>query len=140
MLWQLAARRSQVTVNERVRVVLQFAEELGASPAYAQPLDIVRWLSRHIEWSGSTAATNHSYLRAWFNWLCVMGHRVDNPMIELPAPKYPDRVPHPVTDDDLIRLLTMPMRHRTRVMILLAALAGLRVAEISRVRGEDIDV
>jgi integrase/recombinase XerD len=69
-----------------------------------------------------------------------MDHRVDNPMIKLPAPKYPDRVPCPVTDDDLMRLLTTPMRHRTRVMIVLAALAGLRVAEISRVRGEDIDV
>jgi integrase/recombinase XerD len=69
-----------------------------------------------------------------------MDHRVDNPMIKLPAPEYPDRIPRPVTDDDLMRLLTAPMHHRTRVMILLAALAGLRVAEISRVRGEDIDV
>jgi integrase/recombinase XerD len=70
-----------------------------------------------------------------------MDHRVDNPMIKLPAPKDPDRVPRPFSDDDdLMRLLTTPMRHRTRVMILLATLAGLRVGEISRVRGEDIDI
>ncbi len=32
------------------------------------------------------------------------------------------------------------MHHRTRVKILLAALAGLRVHEIAKVRGEDVDI
>ncbi|WP_234897236.1 tyrosine-type recombinase/integrase [Mycolicibacterium vanbaalenii] len=61
-------------------------------------------------------------------------------MIKIASPRYPERVPRPVSDDDLIRLLCTPMHHRTRVMILLAALAGMRVAEISKVRGEDVDV
>lgn len=139
-LWQLAARRSEVTVNERVRVLTQFANESQTSIVAAKPIDLVRWLSRHTEWSASTAATYHSYLRAWFNWLCLMDHRDDNPMIKLASPKYPERVPRPVSDDGLIRLLTLRMHHRTRVMILLAALAGLRVSEVAKVRGEDIDL
>ncbi|WP_224133281.1 tyrosine-type recombinase/integrase [Mycobacterium avium] len=97
-------------------------------------------MNRHTEWSGATAATYHSYLRAWFKWLTIMDHRIDDPMVKLGAPRYPERVPRPVSDDDLVRLLLTPMHHRTRVMILLAALGGLRVAEISRVRGEDIDI
>lgn len=140
MLWQLSGRLAPVTVGERVRVIAQFAGEMNISPAWAQPIDIVKWLGRHTEWSGSTAATYNSYLRAWFGWLAVMDYRTDNPMVKVANPRYPDRVPRPVSDDDLIRLLATPMHHRTRVMIMLAALAGLRVAEIARVRGEDIDI
>lgn len=139
-LWQLAARRSDVTVSERVRVLSQFAAEIAKPAHTAQPIDVICWLGKHTEWSTSTAATYHSYLRAFFNWLMLMDHRVDNPMIKVAAPKYPERVPRPVSDDELVQLLTMRTHHRTRVMILLAALAGLRVSEIAAVRGEDIDM
>ncbi|MCG5431266.1 tyrosine-type recombinase/integrase [Mycobacterium sp. MYCO198283] len=68
-----------------------------------------------------------------------MDYRQDNPMVKVGAPRYPERVPRPVPDDEFIRLLTTRMHHRTRVMILLASLAGMRVSEIAKVRGEDID-
>jgi len=139
-LWQNAARRSERTISERIRVISQFAYELQSSPTTATPIEIVRWLASHADWSASTNATYHSYLRSWFSWLCLMDHRMDNPMLKLASPRYPDRVPRPVSDDGLIQLLTMRMHHRTRVMILLAALAGLRVSEIAHVRGDDIDV
>jgi hypothetical protein len=45
-----------------------------------------------------------------------------------------------MSDLGLRDLLEMPMHKRTRVMILLAALAGLRVHEIAKVRGEDVDI
>lgn len=139
-LWQLAARLSDRTVVERLRVVSAFTSETGVSPVTASAIELIRWLAMHTDWSASTAATYHSYMRSWFSWLQLMDHRLDNPMLKLSAPKYPDRVPRPVTDLGLTRLLTMRMHHRTRVMILLAALAGLRVAEIANVRGDDIDV
>lgn len=139
-LWQYAARRADATIMERVRVIALFAVEAGCSPVTARAADIIRWLGSHSEWSQSTVATYHSYLRAWFKWLIIMDHRTDNPMIKLGSPRYPDRVPRPVSDDDLVRLLTTAMHHRTRVMILLAALAGLRVHEIAKLRGEDIDL
>lgn len=140
MLWQLAARRAEVTVSERIRVIAQFKTETPSGALMATPIDIVRWMSKHTEWSASTAATYHSYLRAWFSWLCLMDYRGDNPMLKLAAPKYPERTPRPVSDDDLVRLLLSRMHHRTRVMVLLAALAGLRVSEVARVRGEDLDL
>ena len=140
-LWQTAARLSACTITERIRVITQFATEADCDPSTAQPVQIMRWLGRHTDdWSTSTAATYHSYLRSWFHWLTLMDHRTDNPMIKLGSPRYPERVPRPVPDDGLLRLLLTRMHHRTRVMILLAALAGLRVSEIARVRGEDIDL
>lgn len=141
MLWQLAARRSPKTVSERTRVIQQFLTEAEVGPHTAQPIDIVRWTAGHSEWSHSTAATYHAYLVAWHKWLTLEGHRPDNPMLKLKAPKAPDRTPRPVSDAGVITLLTMRgMHQRTRVMVMLAALAGLRVSEIARVRGEDLDL
>ncbi|ORB47948.1 integrase [Mycobacteroides saopaulense] len=140
-LWQMAARLKAVTIGERLRVIALFALEAGCNPATAQPIEVMRWLASHAaDWSESTAATYHSYLRAWFKWLVLMDHRIDNPMAKLGTPKYPDRIPRPVPDDGLARLLLTRMHHRTRVMILLASLGGLRVHEIAKFRGEDIDL
>ncbi|BBZ82740.1 integrase [Mycobacteroides abscessus] len=140
-LWQTAQRLRAVTIGERLRVIALFACEVACNPATAQPLEVMRWLASHAaDWSESTAATYHSYLRAWFKWLVLMDYRVDNPMVKLGSPKYPDRVPRPVPDDGLARLLCSRMHHRTRVMILLASLGGLRVHEIAKFRGEDIDL
>lgn len=139
-IWQYAERKSELTVSERVRVLVKFGDEMELQPADAQPIDIVRWLASHREWSASTTATYHSYLAAWFRWLQLMEHRVDNPMIKVGKSRYPDREPHPVSDNGLMRLLVTRMHFRTRVMVLLACLAGMRVFEIAKVRGEDIDL
>jgi integrase/recombinase XerD len=56
------------------------------------------------------------------------------------TPRRPERTPRPIADSDLIALLNVRMHQRTKAMILLAALAGFRVAEIANVRGEDIDL
>lgn len=101
----------------------------------------MRWQRDHTDdWSDATAATYHSYLRAWFKWLILNDYRIDDPMLKLGTPRYPDRVPRPIPDDALLKLLCTPMHHRTRIMILVAALAGLRVSEVARVKGSDIDL
>ena len=140
LCWQHAARLSEVTVTERIRVVAQFAQENPTGAFAATSVDIIRWMAVHREWSAGTAATYHSYVRAWFHWLCVMEYRADNPMVKLASPRYPERVPRPISDDDLVALLLTRMHHRTRIMILLAALSGLRVSEIARTRGDDMDI
>lgn len=56
-----------------------------------------------------------------------------------PATYQAPRPGQPITDEQLRNLLSVRMNHRTRVMILLAAYAGLRVHEIAKVRGEDVD-
>jgi integrase/recombinase XerD len=139
-LWQRSGRRSQRTVEERTRVITRFLDEVRIDPLAAKPMDVARWLAGHEEWSQATAATYYSYLMSWHKWLVMMDYRSENPMHKLQTPRRPERSPRPVKDTDLIALLRMRVNHRTRVMILLGALAGLRVAEIARVRGEDIDL
>ena len=140
VLWQLSSRRSLKTVTERARVIQQFLTEISIGPLTVQAIDIVRWTAGHDEWSLSTAATYHSYLSSWHKWLCLTDHRDDNPMRKLSSPRRPERSPRPVADDGLVKLLTMRMHHRTRVMVMLASLAGMRVGEIAKVKGEDIDL
>jgi site-specific recombinase XerD len=139
-LWQHAARRSPRTINERLAVVGRFLADAGVEPANATAMDVARWMAGNDQWSQSTAATYFSYLQAFFKWLVLQDIRPDNPMLKLSAPKTPQRSPRPVSDSGLQRLILLDGVHRrTKVMILLAALAGLRVSEIAKVKGEDID-
>ena len=139
-LWHHGVRLADTTRTERIRVMRQFALESGIDPTYAQPLDIVRWYASHPEWTKSTHYTYHSYLVTWFKWLQLQDIRSDDPMIKVGKIKQPKRQPRPVADEHLIALLRTNMHHRTRVMILLATLAGLRCIEIAAFRGENVDL
>lgn len=140
VVWQHAQRLSHVTISERRRVVEQFHADTGVQPGHAEPVDVVGWIASHDEWSDSTTATYTSYLAAWFKWLQVVDRRTDNPMVKVGSAKVPEREPRPISDADVPRLLGARMWSSTRTMILLALLAGLRVGEIARVRGEDVDL
>lgn len=138
--WQMSARHSEHTIRLRAPVVQYFAEDLGVSPVVASTADVRKWFSAHPEWSQATAVAYWTALKCWFNWLVLQEYRADNPMLRLKAPVKPAYEPRPVSDEDLRRLLSSRIRQRTRVMILLGALAGLRASEIASVKGEDIDL
>lgn len=139
-VWQVAQRLSRRTIDERLRIIRQCHAETGEQPIAITAPGIVRWIADHEDdWSDSTACTYTSYLAAWFKWLQVTDRRIDNPMVKVGTPRTPDREPRPISDADVIRLLQTRMWTSTRRMILLALLAGLRVHEIAKIRGEDID-
>lgn len=139
-IWQTAQRLSRVTIDERLRVIRLLHAETGEQPLHIEAVTIVRWLASHEGWSDSTNCTYTSYLTAWFKWLQVTDRRLDNPMVKVGTPHTPDREPRPISDAGVIKLLQARMWKSTRRMILLALLAGLRVHEIAKVRGEDFDL
>lgn len=139
-VWQVAQRLSRRTIDERVRVIRLLHVETSQQPISLDAVGVVRWMASHEDdWSDSTACTYTSYLAAWFKWLQIVDRRADNPMVKVGTPKAPDREPRPVSDLDVIKLLSTRMWDSTRRMILLALLAGLRAHEIAKVRGEDFD-
>lgn len=142
--WQYAQSLSYRTVTERTWTVGRMALWCGVSPERATLEHIVRWLAEGADgdegWSARTRWTYHSALRAWFLWLQTQGHRVDNPMVHIPSPRRPKSEARPVTDEELGRILRVRMWRRTRAMVLLAVLGGLRVHEIAKVKGEHIDL
>ncbi|OZE89999.1 tyrosine recombinase [Rhodococcoides fascians] len=139
--WQYAQSLSKRTVSERAVTVRRMASWCDLDPAHATTDDVVTWLAEAgPEWKASTRHTFHSHLVAWFLWLQKMGHRADNPMTVVGKPRRPRADPHPVADAHMPRLLAQRMHKRTRVMILLIALAGFRVHEVAKVRGEHFDL
>ncbi|MGE3657138.1 MAG: tyrosine-type recombinase/integrase [Mycolicibacterium sp.] len=67
-------------------------------------------------------------------------YREDNPMLKIGAPRRPRHEPRPVSDNDLRRVLRSRMHTRTRAMVLLAALQGLRIHEIAKLKAEHLDL
>lgn len=129
--------RSYTVISERTRVLAQFGHETGIQPSSASSLEIAQWMAEHRHvWSLGTAGTYFGYLKAWYHWLQVTDRRIDNPMVKLKRPPAPDREPQPVSDNGLVRLLTTPMHHRTRVMILEMVCAGKRCSEVAATQGE----
>lgn len=135
--WQRAQGHSANTINARVARVRAIAVTSHIAPEDMTQDHVVNYLAGLA--TRSTKATYYSHLRAWFRWLIVIDHRDDDPTLKVPAPKAPRRSPRPISDEEMVLLIASRMHARTRMMILLASLQGLRVHEIAKFRGEDID-
>lgn len=144
LAWLTAQRAEGIaptTLGERMRVMARFTEHLAAEPELATTDQIAEWFSIHFDtWGPATKSSYYGHLRAFYVWLVRMDHRTDDPMAKIKRAKVPRTQPRPVPDEHMPRLLAAAGRRRTKAMILLGALAGLRVSEIARVRGEDFDL
>lgn len=135
--WQRAANLSERTITERVGVLSHLCRLTGASPESISTRDVIYFLGRRGH-KGSTRATYYASIKAFATWCILMDVRTDDPTVKVQAPKRPRNLPRPISMSQLGELLVVAGRPRTRMMILLGALAGLRRAEIARVHGSDI--
>lgn len=138
--WQFARSLSRRTVDERVATVIRMAEWCRTAPELVTTTDIVEWLAEGGDWSANTRWTYYTSITAWFKWLQKTDHRSDNPMLKIDPPKRSKGVPHPVSNNDMQRLLAIRARRRTKAMILLGSFQGFRVHEIAKVKGEHFDL
>lgn len=96
-----------------------------------------------VDWIGSCNLRNRSKaiytirLNLLFSWLEEQGHRGDCPTKGLPRAKIPRDVPRPIPRAALFHALELA-DNRTRLMITLAAYAGMRRAEIAAMDRADI--
>ena len=137
--WQESQALSDRTITERAVVIRHLLTYTGAGPLTVSPTDIIRYVGR-LGLSAASRGTYHASIRAYCVWLVRTDQRADDPSLKTPRPKRPKGIPRPVPDSSLAALLGQVNRRRTRMMILLAALAGLRVHEIAKLRGEDVDL
>lgn len=85
--------------------------------------------------------TRYNYLSAiecFFDWAIKQGLTDENPAEEIERPKVPRGLPRPISDDDLAFALANSTG-QMRVWLLLAAYAGLRVAEIADLQRSSIN-
>lgn len=138
-LWQESANLSERTIKERTATIRNLILFCGRTPLELTPADIISFLTRPGI-TNTTKATYHATIRVFSDYLVMSGQRDENPALRTPKPRRTKGVPRPVTPEQLTALLNAANRKRTRMMIMLAAFAGLRVHEVAKVRGEDFDL
>ncbi|MDO5618011.1 tyrosine-type recombinase/integrase [Kocuria sp.] len=138
--WQRAANLSERTATERARVIAQLCAAAGRDdPLEVGAREIVRFLAqRHL--SRTTRASYYASLRAFYTWAMRAGLAASSPMEGVPTPKRPPSTPRPIQTVQLAATLRAANRARTRAMVLLGALEGLRVHEIAAAAGPDFDL
>lgn len=125
------------TVHGRERCLRWFDHELPYGVEQSTGEEINAIFDAH-NWARRTRSSYFGHLWCFYEW--AIDPRRDgldvNPMRLLRRPHVTIPVPRPATDDQLALALTAPRPWRT--CVILAALAGLRCIEISRLRREDI--
>ncbi|WP_157813974.1 tyrosine-type recombinase/integrase [Microbacterium sp. BR1] len=143
-LHQRAQSLSEKTIAERDRMLRTLATMSGRSPILVDTIDMLELLSRNHHRTGQpisagTKQSERSYLRVWGKWMVDEGYRAHDPAARLPKVKVPRRRARPLHLEHVELLLDSGAYQRTRDIITIAALTGLRIGEVVKIRGEDID-
>lgn len=129
---------SDKTIRRREGSLRQFAAAIDPLPLLAATGDLVD------EWLGTfrSPATRHAYradLMAFYAWATKRDIVDANPVVKTDSIKVPKTLPRPVPPAYLSAVLASAPPD-VRLMIGLAAYAGLRCAEIAAIEASDIDL
>ena len=133
---------SRRTIGQRawsVGLWQRFLEARDVTLHTATVADLVEFLDR---WPAPQSRYSvRSDLRQFYRWARTRGlYDGDDPTDGLPPVKVPRRAATPIPADDVRQLLATITRRRDLLIVMLAAYAGLRISEISAIRGEDVDL
>jgi site-specific recombinase XerC len=135
---------SPYTLRDRESVLRRADRELDFGLEQSSGPEIQKWLTGPQPpakpWTPKTKLTYYQHLWGYYGWaidpvLCPDGLTF-NPMEGLRKPKAPRSLPRPTPPEHLARMLTSRRPYLTYV--LLAALAGTRFIEISRLDREHV--
>lgn len=90
-------------------------------------------------WSPNTAATARASYASFFGWAHDYEHLPANPASRLPSVKVPQGKPKPASDAAVANALANAPE-RTRLMIKIGTLAGLRAMEIAQLHSSQVTV
>lgn len=141
---QEAANLSKKTIANREECLRLLAARTGSAPDQITIGDLERALARPHARTGEqlaagTKMTERSYFQTFFAWMESSGRREDDPAAALHRIKKPRRRPRPFRQTQVERILDGGAYKRTRDIMTIAALSGLRIGEIVKIRGEDVE-
>lgn len=125
------------TIKERIQFIECLQREVGDVLTLTRE-DLIRWTASK-KWSNKTRLNYRSRLITFYTWLQDEGYRPDNPAYRLPKVKDRRRDPNPFTVDEIQTLLNSGIYASTRAMVALHYYLGLRVSEIAKIHGRDIN-
>lgn len=130
-----------------------FVRRTGAVEISEVSLDLVQtfFYEGHdrYQWSYSTYANYHKYLKKFFAWCVEREHMKKNPIQEIKKPKRPHRLPRRLKEEDIQKILytTFSINYRygfeqTRNYAIMATYVytGLRRTELIKLQLTDIDL
>jgi integrase/recombinase XerC len=135
--WLLASGIRERTVElRRYQLGHLGAAHLDRSPWSLRTADLVEWLAGQA-WAPETRKSYRSALRSFYGWGVSAGHTRHDPAGELRPVRCHTPPPRPAPDQVLDDALAAAS-DRDRLILLLAAYAGMRRAEIAGARWRDI--
>jgi len=137
--WMRTKGLSASLISRRAAVLRSFEHASRRPLLKATDEDVTAYLAKEQK-RGISDATRHIYaghLRAFYNWAIKRGIARRNPVLSAAVPRRPRYLPRPIGDQQLQTALDAA-EPRARIILALAALAGLRAIEIARLRREDI--
>lgn len=137
--WAIAMRGAGLadsTIATRTEHVRWLAQAMDCGPWAVTTAMLVAWMGTRT-WARETRRGVRSSLRGFYAWGHQAGHVPESPAAGLPRVKPAEPAPRPATDADY-RAALARANERDRLMIRLAAEAGLRRAEVSQVHERDL--
>lgn len=132
-----AAGAPDTTVGLRLYHLRRLARESGlTTPWQATSADLLQFMAGH-RWAGETRRSYRSSLRSFYRAGHAAGRIDEDPALGLPSIKPTPPRPRPVPHDDYAMALALASP-RDRLMLRLAAEAGLRRAEVAQVHSRDL--
>ncbi len=125
------------TVKLRAYQMRRFIKAHPELSAHDVTLDhLTEWIGTP-NWSPATMRSARSALRSFFGWLQLTDRRADDPTRHLPRVRVSIGRPRPA-GELTVRRAQQHANERTRLMVKLASIEGLRAVEISRVHTDDV--
>lgn len=137
--WQTSQALSQRTIEEREITIRHLLTYTASTPRTLQAFHIIIYTGRP-DLTPISRWSYHTTIRAFCAWMIKTKVRGDDPTLETPKPRRPRTRPRPLPFDVVREVYDSANRARTRAYIALAVLGGMRIHEIAKIRGEDIDI
>lgn len=127
------------TITVRHNILKGIASELPAGLLAATTEELELALDRR-KLAVSSRLDYVCHLARFYEWAVKAGHAAGNPAAELTKPRKPKRLPKPISEAELKRLLMhVGYRRPLRTWVVLGAYAGLRRHEIANLTTDCID-
>lgn len=136
ILWLIAGNASKNSIRVRRSYITRLSRVLP-EPWPVTRSDLMGWMAQQ-RWSPEAKKSARSALRSFYRWALSDGNITEDPTALLPSIHVPRSLPRP-TPEHVWRSALDRADTRERLMVILGAKEGLRRAEISRVRGIDLE-
>ncbi|MGO2659579.1 tyrosine-type recombinase/integrase [Mycetocola reblochoni] len=131
-----ASGLSPKTVKLRSYQIRRFAHRTQLDPGDVQHDDLIGYLADD-DWSASMRHSVRDGLRSFYRWARHTGRVHDDPAASLPRVRVHPGKPRPA-GELAVRTGMRATDPRVRLMVMLAAVQGLRCSEVARVHTDDV--